>query len=242
MINHHHHCIFVHIPKTAGKSINRFFGMEWQKHKDLSRYAQELPPQLFLSYFKFAIVRNPWDRILSDYNFQNKKNAPANEKLFALDDRGRTRSFREWLDAAFSNPFYYESGQWSAEVSPGIHRWSPQVDWISLNGNIAVDAVLKMENLERDFEEVCWLLGRTSGGLPCRNWKFHLHYSHYYDESTRKLVGEYYAKDIETFGYRFESRRTDVRWIMWEKLGTRFKTVFHNTGIIRPDWSSEDSC
>jgi Sulfotransferase family len=242
MINHHHHCIFVHIPKTAGKSINRFFGMEWQKHKDLSRYAQELPPQLFSSHFKFAIVRNPWDRILSDYNFQNKKHAPANEKLFALDDRGRTRSFREWLDAAFSNPFYYESGQWSAEVSPGIHRWSPQVDWISLNGNIAVDAVLKMENLERDFEEVCRLLGRTSGGLPCRNWKFHLHYSHYYDESTRKLVGEYYAKDIETFRYRFESRRTDVRWIMWEKLGTRFRTVFHNTGIIRPDWFSEDSC
>jgi Sulfotransferase family len=53
----------------------------------LSRYAQELPPQLFSSYFKFEIVRNPWDRILSDYNFQNKKHAPANEKLFALDDR-----------------------------------------------------------------------------------------------------------------------------------------------------------
>src|SRR5580700_6489166 len=30
MINHHYRCIFVHIPKTAGKSINRFFGMEWQ--------------------------------------------------------------------------------------------------------------------------------------------------------------------------------------------------------------------
>jgi hypothetical protein len=116
MINHRYRCIFVHIPKTAGKSINRFFGMEWQKHKDLSRYAGELQPQLFSSYFKFAIVRNPWDRILSDYNFQNKKNAPSNEELFDLDDRGRTRSFREWLDAAFSNPFYYESGQWGAET------------------------------------------------------------------------------------------------------------------------------
>jgi hypothetical protein len=86
------------------------------KHKDLSCYAGELQPQLFSSYFKFALVRNPWDRILSDYNFQNKKNAPSNEELFDLDDRGRTRSFREWLDAAFSNPFYYESGQWGAET------------------------------------------------------------------------------------------------------------------------------
>lgn len=202
--------------------------MEWQKHKDLSRYADELRPQVFSSYFKFAIVRNPWDRILSDYNFQRRKRAPTIEKLFAVNDRGKTRNFREWLDAALSNPFYYESRQWGAEVSPGIHRWSPQVDWISLNGSVAVDAVLKTENLERDFEQVRWQLGRPPGGLPCRNWKFHLHYSYYYDEATRRLVEQYYAKDIAAFGYRFESRRADLRWIMLEKLGTRLKTVLRN--------------
>jgi hypothetical protein len=88
-------------------------------------------------------------------------------------------------------------------------RWSPQVDWISLNGNIAVDAVLKMENLEKDFENVRWLLGLPSGGLPCRNWKFHMHYSYYYDKATRRLVGEYYERDIAAFDYRFESRKAD---------------------------------
>ena len=36
--------------------------------------------------------------------------------------------------------------------------------WICLNGNIAVDAVLKMENLERDFEDVRWLLGGRLAG------------------------------------------------------------------------------
>ena len=228
MINHQYCCIFVHIPKTAGKSINRFFRIGWQKHKDLSRYAEELQPQLFSSYFKFAIVRNPWDRILSDYNFQKAKTAPTNEKLFAVNDRGRTRGFREWLDAAFLNPFYYEPRQWGAEVSPGIHRWSPQVDWISLNGEIAVDAVLKMESLEKDFENVRWLLDLPSAGLPCRNWKFHMHYSYYYDEASRRLVGEYYERDIAAFDYRFESRKADVRWIMLEKLGTRLKTVLRN--------------
>jgi Sulfotransferase family len=202
--------------------------MEWQKHKDLSRYAQELQPQLFSSYFKFAIVRNPWDRILSDYIFQRKKKAPTNEKLFAVDDRGRIRSFREWLDSVFANPFYYESRHWGAEVSPGIHRWSPQVDWICLNGNIAVDAVLKMENLKKDFENVRSLLGRPSGGLPCRNWKFHRHYSHYYDEATRRLVGEYYERDIAAFGYRFESRKSDFQWIVLEKVGTRLTSVLRN--------------
>jgi hypothetical protein len=113
------------------------------------------------------------------------------------------------------------------------------VDWISLKGNIAVDAVLKMENLEREFEDVRWLLGRTSGGLPCRNWKFHLHYSYYYDEATRRLVEDYYARDIAAFGYRFESRKTDVRWIMLEKLGTRVKTVFRNAWLKSPDRSPQ---
>jgi chondroitin 4-sulfotransferase 11 len=228
MINHQYRCIFVHIPKTAGKSINRFFRIAWQNHKDLSRYAEELPPQLFSSYFKFAIVRNPWDRLLSDYNFQKTKNTPSNKKLFAIDNRGRTRGFREWLETALADPFYYESQQWGADVSAHIHRWSPQVDWISLNGQIAVNAVLKIENLKTDFENVRRRLGLPAGGLPCRNWKFHLHYSCYYDEATRRLVEEYYERDIAAFDYRFESRKADVRWMMFEKLGTRMKTVLRD--------------
>lgn len=234
MINHQYRCIFVHIPKTAGKSINRFFGMKWQNHKDLSRYAQEMEPQVFASYLKFAVVRNPWDRMLSEYNFQRKKkDSPGNEKLFAVDDVGRTRKFREWVEAAFSNPFHYEPHRWGGEVSEVIHRWSPQVDWISVNGQIAVDRVLRIENLQKEFEEVRQIIGSPSGelpseGLPCRNWKFHLHYSHYYDDATRKLVGDYYAKDIEAFGYRYESRKTDLRWMMLEKLGTRIQSVSSN--------------
>jgi chondroitin 4-sulfotransferase 11 len=225
MINHQYRFVFVHIPKTAGKSILRFFGMDWQKHEDLSRYAQELEPQVFASYFKFAIVRNPWDRILSDYNFQKKKKSPPAQKLFAVDERGRTRSFGQWVETALLNPFHYEANQWDAKVSPGIHRWSPQLDWISLNGKIAADCVLRMESLQKDFAEVLRKLGMPSGELPCRNWKFHVHYSHYYDEVTRKLVGDYYAKDIEAFGYRFESTPADIRWVTLEKLAIRLKSV-----------------
>jgi Sulfotransferase family len=225
MINHRHRCIFVHIPKTAGKSINRLFGMEWQKHKDLSCYAKELSPQVFANYFKFAIVRNPWDRMLSDYNFQKRKKSSANEKLFALDEGGQTRSFRQWVEAVFSDPFHYEPRYWGAEVSSGMHRWSPQVDWISLNGKIAVDCVLRMESLQKDFENVRQIVDQQLGELPCRNWKFHLHYSHYYDESTRQLVGDYYVKDIEAFGYRYESRKFDFPWLISERLGPRLKSI-----------------
>jgi len=229
MINHQYRCIFIHIPKTAGKSINRFFGMKWQNHKDLPRYAEELEPKVFASYLKFATVRNPWDRMLSEYNFQRKKkNCAGNEKLFAEDERGRTRNFRDWVEAVLGDPFHYEPHRWGGEVSAGIHRWSPQVDWISVNGKIAVDRVLRMENLQSDFKAVREIIGGPSEALPCRNWKFHLHYSHYYDEATKNLVGDFYAKDIEAFGYCYESRKADLRWVMLEKIGTRCKSVSSN--------------
>ena len=51
MISHEHQCIFVHLPKIAGNSINRVFGVGWEDHKDLARYFAELPPGLFERYF-----------------------------------------------------------------------------------------------------------------------------------------------------------------------------------------------
>src|SRR4051812_39230730 len=99
MISHEHRCIFVHIPKTAGNSVNRVFGIGWQDHKDLQRYHAELPAELFATYFKFAIVRNPWDRLLSDYNYQVKKSRPKDSKLLVFTVTGSKRGFAEWAEA-----------------------------------------------------------------------------------------------------------------------------------------------
>src|SRR6516164_1009589 len=103
-------------------------------------------------------------------------------------------------------------------------RWSPQVDWISINGKIAMDRVLRMENLREDFAGLCRTLGLPSRELPCRNWRCHRHYSYYHDESTRRLVEQFYAKDIATFGYRFDSPSGILRWGVPERLGIRLKS------------------
>jgi hypothetical protein len=101
----------------------------------------------------------------------------------------------------------------------------PQVDWISISGKIAVDCVLRMENLQEDFAELCCTLGLPSRELPCRNWRYHRHYSYYHNGSTRRLVEKYYAKDIETFGYRFDSPSGIFRWGVPERLGIRLRSV-----------------
>lgn len=203
MINHTFGCIFVHIPKTAGNSVNRVFGVDWENHKDLARYAAELPPALFASYYKFAIVRNPWERIFSDYNYQRKKSRDS--KLFVCKDTGEKRCFREWLEAALHDPHRYAPDTWGGEVSSGIHRWSPQVDWLRVNGEIAVDAIIRMESLDEGFREVCAALGRAPVALPHRNSRFHFPYAWYYDDAAKRIVADTYAEDIELFGYRFGS-------------------------------------
>jgi hypothetical protein len=203
MISHPCRCIFVHIPKTAGNSVNRVFGVDWQNHKDLARYSAELPAETFESYYKFAIVRNPWERVFSDYNYQVKKSRPDASKLFVRKESGGRRHFREWLEAALADPKRYPPETWAGDVSPGIHRWSPQVDWITVDGRIAVDRVLRMERLNEEFFEVCSALGLPRTRLPHRNGRFHWPYEWYYDDEARRLVEDYYQSDVETFGYRF---------------------------------------
>lgn len=211
MINHALGCIYVHIPKTGGNSINRVFGIGWENHKDLRRYQAEMEIEQFATYYKFAIVRNPWDRLLSDYNYQRKKSRPPETKLGLFTAEHEVRQFREWVVTVLSDPYRYEPAAWGAEVSRGIHRWSPQVDWISLEGKIAVDRVLRIERLDESFHSVCSALRLTKQHVPRRNRRLHWHYSWYYDRETREIVADYYRRDIEAFGYRFESQLDRAR-------------------------------
>lgn len=225
MIDHQSRCIYVHIPKTGGNSINRVFGVNWANHKDLARYARELDPEVFQSYCKFAIVRNPWDRILSEYNYQKKKSRPDATRLYIFKEDGTRRNFREWLAAVFAQPDRYPDSQWGGEVSPGIHRFSPQLDWISLGGGIGVDRVLRLETLQPEFDRLRRELGLPLARLACRNRKFHWHYSRYYDDTTRQMVAAYYARDIQAFGYTFERRWPAWlgNWPGWTSLAWRGK-------------------
>jgi len=212
MIDHSRRLIFIHIPKTAGKSILEFFGMRWQNHKDLLRYSKELEPRAFKEYFKFTVVRNPWDRILSEYQFQKKKSG-ADPSNAILRKDGKIRTFSEWLTEVLANPHSFPPKKWGGEVSSSIHRFSPQVDWLTVDRGVGVNCVLHMENLEKEFVQVTKTIEMPPAPLPCRNWNFHWHYSHYYDRHSREVVGDYYKSDIEAFGYKFEPIKQVVSWL-----------------------------
>ena len=80
VICHNKKCIFIHIPKTAGTSIEQFLKDNNQnqiellgvyKNRSMHHYSaleiKNLYPQIFNNYYKFTFVRNPYDRLLSEY-------------------------------------------------------------------------------------------------------------------------------------------------------------------------------
>ena len=232
MISHQHRCIFIHIPKVAGSSIVRFFDTACPqiapdslpfdpndkdkfrpppphlRASDYVRYGLATKAQ-FDSYFKFAFVRNPFARLVSEYRY----------RLLA-----RKYDFTTWVTKEFPRP------GWNDQYCHIL----PQYDFVyDDDGSLLVDFVGRFENLRTDFEQVCQKLKVPCGTLPRTNfsasvWRRHRgegwtdmlkaflshfslrrwrntfpHYRDYYNDNTRALVAELYRKDIETFGYQF---------------------------------------
>jgi hypothetical protein len=69
-----------------------------------------------------------------------------------------------------------------------------------------VDCIMRFENLADDFRGVCDAIGISPPALPQYNRSNRQHYSKYYDNELRELVGARFAAEIERFNYSFEEQ------------------------------------
>ena len=186
--------IFIHIPKCCGSSIEKtladdsciFKSGTWPHNLKLKyplnhctlddiEESKVLHPN-FDKFYSFTFVRNPFDRLVSEYFYLKnrlKLSDDIKKELIYLAERS--------LNGVMGN-----------------HCVS-QYKFI----NNKINFIGKFENLQQDFNIVCDKIGIPQQQLLHINKSKHKHYTEYYDDETREIVAEKYAKDIEYFDYEF---------------------------------------
>lgn len=203
MISHEHRCIFIHIPRTGGTSIENVIWPGERSEADLwmgfvskyrnkyqtgglqhllaSQVREEVGREIFDSYFKFAFVRNPWDKAVSQYMLTRKREDLRDYIGMAPDD-----SFKRYLEL----------------IARREHvQWAPQHRFIfGEDGERLVDFVGRFERLEEDAAYVFSQLGITAA-LGHAHATERLAIGEYYDAESAEAAAHLYGEDINVFGY-----------------------------------------
>lgn len=197
-----HNCIYVHIPKTAGNSISDaldtlpvsnpyviphdVFQPKHIKARELRRIVGE---NMWADAFTFAFVRNPWDQMVSCYNWWVQK----------AGGRGLPETSARIAEMGFDR---FMASPYGANQINELQGNS--YDWISDSaGNIIVDFVGRFETLAESWATICTRLKIDPIALPHLNQTERTHYREYYSDHTRNQVARRFRRTIESFNYSF---------------------------------------
>ena len=170
--------IFIHIPRTSGTSIESNLGvnldkMKSQKHLRASQIKNLAGETGWLNAFKFSIVRNPWERVISLYN----------QKAFAS------------INAISKKSLYYFLKNYEPKSWENGYTCSDYIDE-------KIDFIAKFEERENDLTYLSEKIGinllnnkHERKGEKRKKWEL------FYNEKTFEIVSKLYKKDIKRFDY-----------------------------------------
>jgi len=203
MISHEHRLIFIHLQRTGGTAIEKFFVKkdQWKIEKDrkhlLASQAKKIYKDYWNDYFKFTIVRDPWARTLS------------------------MLKFGEWLGLKKTNQGKINLDKWKIKYSVNNTNVILETDQRFYNHN-------QLFNKEKHFEKQVYLnildeeldfIGNYDDLNECMNHiyeknnlklnfgnffkKPNISYEQYYTEETKQQVYDLYENDIKFFNFQF---------------------------------------
>jgi len=209
--------LFVHIPKTGGNalqtalapfasdaitpnkrqprtgfvdrlSVRSQHGL--RKHARLHEYRSALDPGDYAKLFKFATVRNPFDRLVSKM---------AGSYLRSMEKKGIP------YEEVPPLPFNAEIMNRVIDVAPRVDEFVtlPEQSVVDLIRDTDIDVFIRFENLQQGFDAVCDRIGLPRQELPVLNVSVRRNYREYFDAQLRARVEEKFAPELECFGYEF---------------------------------------
>ena len=201
MIINNYKCVFVHVPRTGGTSIEKFFidnvdeklksqvrwVEEWENHEqhlsiqEMLKY-NLIDENIMKSYTFFGFVRNPWDLMLSEYKrHQTDKWSSFEKYILAMPTLIGSR----YTDKRF------------IYIQPQ-HKY---FDTSEICENLVVK---KFESLCDSFDDIKELIGLPEKNLPHENPSTKSKpYQEFYTPEMKSIVRDIYAEDIERYNYEF---------------------------------------
>lgn len=155
----------------------------FRAHDDLLAARKRMPATRFENYFKFSFVRNPWARLVSEYEYILARPAHGRHKRVAA-----LNHFTDFIQMQIPRRDAY------------------QVNMLcDSEGSLLTDFVGRLENLEADWKAVCERLGLGQQSLNYQNTTRHRPYREYFEPESIQLVRRHWKRDIESFDYHFDA-------------------------------------
>ncbi len=165
---------------------------DYHQHDEANTIRSRVGQEIWDNYFKFSITRNPWDRVVSLFNWKSR-NDPEFKPRRRLHHR---------LGVPFNE--LRETRKLFSKFVKG--EWKTNDSFYLFDDELCVEFVIRYENLEDDIKEVCRWIGVAEVSLPHlkSGFKQGYHYSEYYDDESKAIVAERHKNDIRLFGYKFD--------------------------------------
>ena len=180
--------LFIHIPKTAGYSIEEMIQVQ-DPNAFETKYTHDSVVnnwktiEKYKEYYKFTVVRNSWQLCASCYRFECK----------GVRWKANNKTFKEWFIWKVNNK------------EPNHHPFPNQLDYITKDGKIIVDKIIRYEELEKGLRELCkevgleFKLNKTAHYYGDYDWR-----NFYSDIKDINLIETQCRNDIIYFGWNFE--------------------------------------
>ena len=239
MISHKYRCIALHQRKAGGTSLKALFDDVASNGPD-REYLNEgvLDPNWsqsdldIRSYFKFVVVRNPYDRFVSGWRYCNstkcrslldtlkhlpRENPLLNALAFDASWAARKHGAREFLNRQRDSWSYRTRAVFRIGTLPDRkpnnaghdYRHVTRQQWEIMyyqDGSLAVDRVFHLEDLVEDMTEFCKLTGVRCANYPALNRRrLADSYQKYFDKESQALFEKVFARDLACFPYDFAS-------------------------------------
>jgi hypothetical protein len=198
-----HPWTFLHVPKTAGKSISAYIMNHSKNAKTLHHSSHATLKEMQALNVNlgttFAVFRNPYSRAVSLYRF-----------LFEVDIRKVTSDSNEYFqtpDFSWHDKLLKRYGKLDflsfCKELPWIHFGNEQHHYMP------VDKCLHIENLTEDFKLIQSALGSTTP-LYKFNQTNNSNWQHYYNKQTQKIVYEAYFEDFKLLNYSKDINNSSI--------------------------------